>query len=114
MTTPPLPLQPVGPKLLDNNRRLLAERQHWPDGVLDECQRIDHLNPGWDTMWSAGGELTWKERGFYSTHADLAYGPGPRRYLYGATIEEILDAIADHQPADRWDFHPLTCWTTDR
>lgn len=106
--TAPLPLDPVGPELAAKNRRILAERLHWPDGALETCEQIEKNLPGWDVTWAAGGELTWTEPGYYATHPHLTRGPGPRRWLYGATPDDLLAVIADNEPAERWDFHPFT------
>lgn len=33
------------------NRRILAERLHWPDGVVDECEELEQRFPAWAVMW---------------------------------------------------------------
>lgn len=101
MTTP-LPLHPPGPELAAKNRRLLAERWGWPDGALQACEKIEKLHPGWSAMWSAGGEHTWREPGFYATHPDLRRGSGPTHYLHAETMAEMLAVISDHEPVERW------------
>jgi hypothetical protein len=45
------PLPEPGPDLAARNRRLLAERLHWPQGALEECERLDQAHPGWSVVW---------------------------------------------------------------
>ncbi|MEU4560247.1 hypothetical protein AB0F72_17850 [Actinoplanes sp. NPDC023936] len=38
-------LDPELMSLADRNRRVIAERCGWPDGVLEECERLDYEHP---------------------------------------------------------------------
>jgi len=38
---------PVGPEPAQRNRRIMAERLHWPPGALENCERIEAEAPGW-------------------------------------------------------------------
>lgn len=110
----PEPLDPPGPELADKNRRILAERLHWPDDALEACEQISKNSPGWDVTWAPGGDLHWTEPGYYATHDHLYRGTGPRPWLYGATPDELRAAIADREPLCRYDLMELRDWTTDR
>lgn len=35
------------------NRRVLAERLHWPHGVTDECEELEQRFPAWTVSWRA-------------------------------------------------------------
>ncbi|BBH64848.1 hypothetical protein ACTI_15330 [Actinoplanes sp. OR16] len=53
---PPIPRTPTDTEeqrraLSHSNRRVLAERQSWPDGVLEACERIEDAYPDWSVGW---------------------------------------------------------------
>lgn len=33
------------------NRRIIAKRTHWPDGVIQMCEHLDATRPGWTVWW---------------------------------------------------------------
>jgi hypothetical protein len=37
------------------NRRILAAQQQWPEGVVEECERLEELNPRWSVSWRPEG-----------------------------------------------------------
>jgi hypothetical protein len=82
-----------GPELAWRNRRVLAERLHWPAGALEDCERLDPLYPRWSITWSPGNTVRGFERpaGFYGFDLDYTgWQPVP---AYGATAAELVDAI---------------------
>lgn len=99
------PLHPTGPELADKNRRVLAERLHWPAGAVEACEQIETEAPGWAVTWAKGGDLTWTRPGYYAqpTHWPRA---GMRPFAYGATPAELRAAISDREPVVRWARQP--------
>ena len=91
-------LDPPGPELLAKNRRLLAQREHWPDGALQGCEQVDADHPGWATWWRRADGWT-PAAGFYAQrHGET----GPRYPRpYGATPDELGAAI-DAAPQRFW------------
>ncbi|GGL21584.1 hypothetical protein [Mangrovihabitans endophyticus] len=102
------PLPAPGPELGRRNRRLIAERLHWPDGALEACERIDRCHPGWMSTWAPGGGVEWVERGFYA-QPRLARRSDPR-WLFGATPLELLAALDDHITAERAERARVSRW----
>jgi hypothetical protein len=76
-----------------NNRRVLAERLKWPDGILAEAEHLDEKHPGWSTWWYGDG------RGFCASMPD---GESRRRpsggweqpTVYGPSVAELEESIA--------------------
>lgn len=84
-------LHPLGPDLLRHNLYLLAERLKWPEGVVEEVDRIETDNAGWLITWRPEGD---KPAGFYARHRH----PSTRETdTYGATLEEIAEKIRAHR-----------------
>jgi hypothetical protein len=52
MTLPPIDTPEQRLALAVNNRRVIAERCHWPAGALQACEEFDARHPGWFVMWS--------------------------------------------------------------
>jgi hypothetical protein len=72
------------------NRRVLAERMDWPDGDVEECEKLDGEYPGCYASFfprNAG----WSKIGWYATlwrsHHDEP------KTLYGTTFEELRSAL---------------------
>jgi hypothetical protein len=55
-------LHPIDEHLAARNRRSAAERCGWPDGVLDECERLDAAHPGWSVGWLPANDIKGWER----------------------------------------------------
>ena len=95
-------LHPIGPELAHRNRRILAERLHWPDGAIQACEQIESESPAWRTTWAQGGDLTWTKPGFYAHRRQWHINDKKPRWVYGATPDELRHAISDQEPPDRW------------
>lgn len=92
-------LRPVGPELARKNRRLIADRLHWPDGAVGECERLELEFPSmevcWFSRWRSENPAFNREEGFYAWC--LGDQPGQmwgdtfhrRVEWYGATAEEL-------------------------
>ena len=97
----PSPPSPSGPALTARDRRLLADRLHWPDGVLEACEAVEAGHPGWHATWNpGGGTCQWARAGYYALPDNRRHDDPP---AYGATPEQLREAIDDH-PAQyrRW------------
>jgi hypothetical protein len=86
---------PVGPELAAMNLRILALRTGWPDGAIDECEKLQDASPGWSISWSPGGNPSWAETGYYATRVGW-HVTDALRYLHGATVDELAAAIEQH------------------
>ena len=87
---------PPGPELYAANRRLAAYRNHWPDGALEACEKLDAEHPG----WSIGYRHVWREHpaGFYALHDGHEHN---EHQPYGATPEGLDASIREHR-CRRW------------
>ncbi len=83
------------------NRRVIAERCHWPAGALADCERINARHPGWWITWSAAYRYSSRPAGFYGQQRD---GKGR---AYGKTARE-LEAEIQLQPDVRRGLTPVT------
>jgi hypothetical protein len=86
-------------QLLGANRRILAESQHWPPGVLEACVRLDSDHPGWSVWWRHECTLPGLEHpaGFVAQslrHEDVV--------VCGGTVEELGAAITGAPDAVEW------------
>jgi hypothetical protein len=96
------PLAPVGPEMERRNRRLIAERLHWPTGTAEQCEQIEDQAPGWSLWWTDRSGWEWDRPGFYASRVQWhRYDDGPR-WVYGATPDDVLKAIEDAGPLSRW------------
>lgn len=88
------PLPEPGPELARRNRRILADRQSWPAGHLEECERLEEEHPGWSTSWLPANRIV----GFERPARFVAYPVGAfasrRRAQYAATAAELAELIA--------------------
>jgi hypothetical protein len=77
---------------VSRNRRLLAQRLGWPEGAVEECERVDRLAPGWWTTYrpaSDGAGLTLAE-GYYAVRKNEHRRQRPR---YAPNADELLARI---------------------
>lgn len=101
-------LDPVGAELGRMNKRILADRCGWPDGALEECEKLDADFPEWSASWARGGGLTWREDGYYAQPRRWSYS-GPNPFLYGATVDDLRAELQTH-PAPQFglaEYRPL-------
>ena len=89
-------LPPTGPELFRMNRRVLAERTGWPALAVEICEDIEDESPEWFVTWSHGGGMLWKEPGFYAGRHDWRWSDPRPRYVYGATADDLREAIEAH------------------
>jgi hypothetical protein len=68
--TAPAPKWPSD--LMRKNQRILADRQHWPEGALQACVDLEDHNPGWYVSWLSENVTSGFERpaGFWATYDD--------------------------------------------
>lgn len=71
-----------------HNRRVLAERLQWPDGVLDECLRVEAEHPDWHIGWRADDAGPVWVAVHYVRHRCF-------REATGATVGELVAAMAE-------------------
>jgi hypothetical protein len=90
---------PPGAELFAHNRVILAERLHWPDGAVGDCEKIDRMHPGWHTSWRR--EFGDKPAGFYAFHDNHSW---MEDHLYGKTPGELWVAIETHRCPHRTGF----------
>lgn len=102
-------LPPVDP---DRNRRLLAERLHWPEGALAQCQALEADFPDWIVFWTSGG---------LPRNPDPGYRASLMRHnetceLYAVTIDELREMVRAAQreaPHGPWWPEPWTLPLTE-
>jgi hypothetical protein len=88
----------------NRNRRVVAERVGWPDGAVEECERLERQHPGYSVSWRdedrTGPATFHQERGFHGWRTGddpgyMTYGPaGEQHYVhrpewYGETADEL-------------------------
>jgi hypothetical protein len=95
------PLDPPGPALAAKNRRLLAGRKDWPQGAVEACEAIEAQHPDWFPMWSAGGEASRPDTGYY---AQRRHG---EQLAYGKTPWDLCLDIESHPPPGWPPFNPV-------
>lgn len=95
------PLASVGPELARMNRMIKAQREGWPAGTVEACEKLDDASPGWSISWHAGS--------YCATRARWRHGDETPRWLYGATVEELAAAIELHPvpPIGLAEYRPL-------
>ena len=87
------------------NRRVLADRLGWPDGVLEDCERLDREWPRWSIGWWAESRIRGFERpaGFHASITGTSvtwWGPlGVRRepWVDAATADELAVRMGEVQ-----------------
>lgn len=86
-----LPDQP-GPARPDPvlNRRIIAERLHWPPGALKECLALEQRFVGWSVFWNPGTLRTDPVPGF---RAVRYLGSWFRRTAGAATAAELAEEL---------------------
>lgn len=84
------------------NRRVIARRTGWPEGVLEECERLDGEHPGWSVWW-----LPEKTCGSFQSPAGFsatmpAGRPQQRRgggwmrpNVFATSVPELVEAMAE-------------------
>ena len=96
-------LPPPGPELAARNRRIIAERTGWPEGALEECERLEAEHPGYSVSWfpeNKIGDPAWhQDAGFYAwmsgaNPGHLVYPASGQQYVkrrewYGASAAEL-------------------------
>lgn len=97
---------PSDQELLDGNRRLFAERQHWPDGALAACESIDADHPGWYTTWRDGNTWSGDKAGYYAYQRKPS-GTWEHPPLYAATPDDLRAEIETHPLVEPPPFTPL-------
>lgn len=96
----------LSPETIRQNRRLIAERLHWPDGALEACEQLESEHPGFEVAWfgenrSARPEFN-KPAGFYAWRAGdqpgqmWADGWHGRHEWYGTTPDELKAELSGH------------------
>lgn len=98
------PKREPGIALRHHNRRVLAERLHWPDGVLEACARVEVEHPGWVVFWMRENTTPGFERpaGFHAVR-----GQGKQRLeTYAPDVERLVEAIDAAPPEE----HPVFNW----
>lgn len=92
-------LAPISPEMEHQNMRVLADRLHWPDGALYECERIERIYPEWRAGWM--GHCAWNKRpaGFYAWRQSRL---SQEIRVYGVTAAELEAAIEGAPPP--WEF----------
>jgi hypothetical protein len=82
-------------RLAWGNRRLIAERTHWPAGALEACERLERRFPHWSPMWRHGNHVRGFERppGFYACEWP-PYLSRDARCVYGVTPEMLAAVLA--------------------
>jgi hypothetical protein len=86
-----------------SNRRILAERLHWPDGALQACVELEGRHPGWDVSWSHENTI----KGFehparFSANYDDAAGGGMHKLAVFAETAEELEPLLIEVPEHSW------------
>lgn len=84
-------LHPIDDDLPRRNRRVLAERQGWPDGALDACLELEQAYPRWAVLWTKGGLPRDPDRGYraYATVERVLYD------VFAETAEVLRERLAD-------------------
>jgi hypothetical protein len=91
--------------LASRNRRALAERLRWPDGALEECERLARDHPRWWVVWDRGCTTPGWERpaGYRACLVDLSIRRWPkpgvelRAWWLAATLAELAALMAEVQ-----------------
>jgi hypothetical protein len=90
-----------------HNRRVLAERLNWPEGMLETCEQLDREHPGWRTSWYP------EDACFSATHTVryLSF-----RYVRSQTVEGLVEKMieADTRAADQrteWELMKPRGWS---
>ncbi len=95
-------------ELAFRNRRIIAGRTSWPDGVLGECEALDERHPDWSASWIPENTGKGWERppGYMATRrsGELVGGDEMRRdpedgvrrrpKVFAETIPELEERIA--------------------
>lgn len=83
---------PPGDDLAWRNRRIIAERMHWPDGALEACETIERQYPAWYPNWRPANTIKGFEApaGYYAVRRDRRRDERP---AYGADPAALLAAI---------------------
>ena len=90
---------------ITRNRRIMAPRQHWPEGAVEACEKLEQEFPAFEVDWfprnrSARTHFS-REPGFYAWRegenpgqmwGDTWHG---RQEWYGATPEELANEVRD-------------------
>lgn len=97
----PDPLAEPGLDLAARNRRLLAVRQHWPEGALEECERLDQAYPGWSVSWLDENSCPGFERPA-CYWAMRAPGSGRQTEIFCADPALLAEAIENAPPPADW------------
>ena len=86
------------------NRRVVAERAGWPVGVLEMCEHLDAVYPGWSVWWRPENTCAgWEHPAGYLASRD------PSGSVCGVDPAALEAAIAK-APAERhWHFRPVCC-----
>lgn len=84
---PPIDTPEERAALRHSNRRVLAERQCWPAGRLEECEQLGRDHPAWFAMWDVAGFRATRGR-------DDGWVPSGLRVAAGATLAELLIDMA--------------------
>lgn len=90
---------PPGRRLAWRNRRVIAERMHWPDGAVEDCEAVERQHPSWWPWWHEGGTLWRPKRGLYARPWRVNRDD---KALFGETPEELSHAIEAWVPPNPW------------
>lgn len=90
--------------LIWHNRRVAAEREHWPAGALQMCEHLDAVHPGWSVHWRCYLNIP----GWYHPPGYVARRESSG-YVCGIDPAALVAAMAA-APAERhWHYHPACC-----
>ena len=95
-------LDPPGPELAAKNRRMFAELQDWPAGMLEACEQLDREHIGWYTNYQPTATPSRPEIGYYALRQRRRWHEPP---AYGKT-PEALSAVIATWPWLRSDYPP--------
>lgn len=86
-------MEPTGPDLAAKNRRLFAAKQHWPEGIVETCEKLGAAHPDWYIDWARPGSPTYPAPGYYGARWSRERS---EPMVYGATPDELEAAIESH------------------
>lgn len=96
--------RPAGRAQYVSRRRVLAE--HWPDGTLAECERLEREHPTWWITWLPANTIEGYERP--ACWWARRHIPGDRKYEVYAPDAETLAVELEQTPPERsWHLRSL-------
>lgn len=97
-------LQPPGPELVAHNRRVAAERTPWPVGVLEMCEHLEAVHPGWTVHWQPENTIRgWEHPAGYVASRD------PSGYVCGEDPVALIAAMRRAPEERHWHERKACC-----